>query len=656
MSAATTSTSPKRRAKYRLRLIDRTEAGLVCDFALRGSVDEARFELAREGVVNESHRYDVALLADEPLDASVALFSVNGEEPCRMLVGDALSLDAEGDGGEASEGRLCYRLEPADGGDRFFQMAYGFAVVEVVVCLADGSRLVLATNDIACFCNNRDQEIPIARMLDELASSGHRDAIGWMLAPEQAACEGLVASDAGGFVDGSRSSAAFLQLCEEVLRVYETNVSLFRSRPHSKVLKREELVGGSSVRRFGRSELLWLSRTPESLYKTKRETAIVVDGVSYMASRVQTERSFRSFDTPENRAVLAFLDVVGRALGAVADEMQRQVAELDGVAEELRSVDSGQRGLLPALVVVEACLRSERPFAERARALRRKARRLRHALADAFGPVSAVRYRLPRRSKVFQEVRPYADVHACMRRWDDFGEFLMLRDGLTLQTWRMDKLYEYYVLYRLLDTLSAHGFSLDESCSEPARRVGYSLQSRYYSNEAQVANVYRLVRGGERVTLFYEPVVYGDEREENGIDLHRTTRTESGHDSFWTPDYLIRHEANGQVRRIVLDAKFRRLDAVQSDGSGDSRSCFEQCLIKYKAAMMGVDGRRIDSLWLLCGRALGREVRPYQVSSWAAAQDSLVPDGIATVAPEADGLADVLTLVGLGPLESAREG
>lgn len=235
-------------------------------------------------------------------------------------------------------------------------------------------------------------------------------------------------------------------------------------------------------------------------------------------------------------------------------EAQRQVIELDGIAEELRSVDSGQQGLLPALVVVVACLRRERPFAERARALRRKARRLSRALSDAFDSVSNVRYRLPRRSKVFQEVKPYADVHACMHRWEDFGEFLVLRDGLTLQAWRMDKLYEYYVLYRLFDALSVNGFALNESCDEPARRVGYSLQSRYYANETQVANVYRLVCGSERVTLFYEPVVYGNMREENGIDLHRTTRTERGNDSFWTPDCLIRHEANGRVRRIVLDA------------------------------------------------------------------------------------------------------
>lgn len=114
------------------------------------------------------------------------------------------------------------------------------------------------------------------------------------------------------------------------------------------------------------------------------------------------------------RRQVAFVDVVGRALDDMADEAQRQVIELDGIAEELRSVDSGQQGLLPALVVVEACLRRERPFAERARALRRK-----------------------------------------------------------------------------------------------ARRVGYSLQSRYYTNETQVANVYRLVRGSERVTLFYEPFVAG---------------------------------------------------------------------------------------------------------------------------------------------------
>lgn len=39
----------------------------------------------------------------------------------------------------------------------------------------------------------------------------------------------------------------------------------------------------------------------------------------------------------------------------------------------------------------------------------------------------------------------------------------MQRDGMVLHTWKMDKLYEYYVLYELLSALHGRGFSPNSS-------------------------------------------------------------------------------------------------------------------------------------------------------------------------------------------------
>ena len=141
--------------------------------------------------------------------------------------------------------------------------------------------------------------------------------------------------------------------------------------------------------------------------------------------------------------------------------------------------------------------------------------------------------------------------------------FQMQRDGMVLHTWKMDKLYEYYVLYELLSALHGRGFSPNSSLdASPIEQAHYSLDSRYFQNETQVATVFRLVRGDERITLYYQPVIYGDEREEHGISLHRTTLTSAGFDSYWTPDYLIVHESCEGTRTLVLDAKFRKVSAL----------------------------------------------------------------------------------------------
>lgn len=269
------------------------------------------------------------------------------------------------------------------------------------------------------------------------------------------------------------------------------------------------------------------------------------------------------------------------------------------------------------------------------------------ALKRALPDVAEVAYRLPRRTKPFQEIPAYAALHACMRSWDAFGEFQMQRDGLVLHTWKMDKLYEYYVLYELLSSLRAKGFEPDPSAGNPIEQVEYSLDSRYFANEEQVATVYRLARREERITLYYQPVIYGDEREEHGISLHRTTLTQAGFDSYWTPDYLLVHEVHGFVETIVIDAKFRKVSAVSFAGpANDAKSCMLECLRKYKLETCDAQGHAVDSLWLFCGRAFERSAEPLQQSSWAQRQ-TIVPDGVASVAPHANALDAFFDAVGI---------
>ena len=187
MAAVTTSTSPRRRAKYRLGLIDETSQ-TSCAFSLHeveAHEGAARFELAREGTVHESHAYGMVLLSDGELDVRSAILSVNGEDPVALGVDQAGSAP----GGLGGEGACARRLRSAHaaGGEFLFRQTYGFALVEVTLILGDGSRLSLATDSIACACDRRDQEAVVSRMVDELTSGAGSRAIGLLLAPEQKA-------------------------------------------------------------------------------------------------------------------------------------------------------------------------------------------------------------------------------------------------------------------------------------------------------------------------------------------------------------------------------------------------------------------------------------------------------------------------------------
>lgn len=83
-----------------------------------------------------------------------------------------------------------------------------------------------------------------------------------------------------------------------------------------------------------------------------------------------------------------------------------------------------------------------------------------------------------------------------------------------------------------------------------------------------IPNTFVYSRGGERITLYYQPVIYDtDQRSVNGIGLYRnnsillhsgTVEPEETEGYYYTPDYLIKIEEKGKRgdRYLILDAKF----------------------------------------------------------------------------------------------------
>ena len=64
-----------------------------------------------------------------------------------------------------------------------------------------------------------------------------------------------------------------------------------------------------------------------------------------------------------------------------------------------------------------------------------------------------------------------------------------------------------------------------------------------------------------RITLFFQPVIYGNNSATNGIYLFRNTSSnskvgESAKGKIYTPDYLVKIEHDKKTDYILIDAKF----------------------------------------------------------------------------------------------------
>lgn len=410
------------------------------------------------------------------------------------------------------------------------------------------------------------------------------------------------------------------------------------------------------VRKVGRAEVEWLALNPDSFVEVASGQGLSVNGKNYVPNSVRTSLPRRSLDNVENRATLGFARHIVESLEDAAEVLAgelRRMREVRSTLANLEEVD----GLLPSLVVADVCLELEEPLVSRIQSLAKRAKRMLRLYRDALGELRGSRYRLPRRSKAFQEIPHYAAIWTAMAEWESFGEFPLSRETLLLSTYKMDKLYEYYALYGLLKWLHDAGFSPDQEADETALgSVSYTLVDRYFRNETQVVNRYLLKRGTERVALYYQPVIYGDERAEGGIDLHRTTVafrfTQYRQDGYWTPDFLILIDDGKKRRRYVLDAKFRTFSSLNAgyiDGkrTNDGLSEFQRCLAKYRYEIMSEEGGQVDGVWLLCGRASRAKATRAQSSSWMTCVGRQLNDGIASLAPGANALDELYADFGL---------
>ena len=272
------------------------------------------------------------------------------------------------------------------------------------------------------------------------------------------------------------------------------------------------------MRRLGREELLWLASNPDVLHATDAKNGpLRINGRYVVPARMRTERPRKTFDTKENRALLSYAEEVAAALGRIIEGAQDDIVHIEAMISRLEGLNDGE-GLIPALLMLRTCFEREHPLLRKAIALRKRMRSIAKALDRALPDVRCIRYRLPKRTKTFQEIPAYAEIHALMRAWDALANFRCSVMAWFCTPGRWTSSTNTMCSTNCYPLCMVEGFSPNSSLdASPIEQAHYSLDSRYFQNETQVATVFRLVRGDERITLYYQPVIYGDEREEHGI-------------------------------------------------------------------------------------------------------------------------------------------
>ncbi|MHB9293269.1 hypothetical protein Holit_02390 [Hollandina sp. SP2] len=383
-----------------------------------------------------------------------------------------------------------------------------------------------------------------------------------------------------------KSLSAYIQLLRSIHTCYKENYPAFKSGAKHRIVKHDSLQSYDQVKSISRRSLQWLYQNPGELAATEIPTALQIQGRHYLPYRMRIEKTTKSFDIYENRVVAGFLLLVCNNVKGVKEKVSIQLAEEYQVLHKLQWLE--REGFRAPII------RIKQIQADRNQILLNTLHELLLNLAGQYAkyrdilPCSDTPFLgIPKKTKVFQEVRPYRQVFEQILQWYHFGEFTPVKETLIGNAKTLDKLFEYYCLCRLLVLLKDAGFT---ETGEVSRSFTYHAQEQ---GNGELANTYLLRRGELLLTLYYQPVISAD-RFENDISLYRTTTT----DGFYTPDFMVKlqiHRAS-HSSYLIFDAKYSSRWSIK-------QYYMDREIIKYGCQLSDREaGQSIKMVWLLQGR------------------------------------------------------
>ena len=579
-------------------------------------------DLDMGSVLVDRAAYRFSLLARGDVEGARACVALPGQDAEFAVLGPVEKYVIAGDGNRWAWHRLALECD-----EKPFKLAFGVVTVDVALTVAGSDERALRTRPVPCTCTIPRLRDHVSGLLRSLRSPQAAAALALMSSPGDGAAAG---EDAG------QPAESFLALADKTAGVVEAALPALRLRPFARMGKTPAVVRASSARRAGRAEAQWLARNPSQLARR--------DGGGWDVLKVATMQPARALAVEENLAVLALAADVARQSAALSRAFEGAVSSIESNMAQMPALAGGE-GLMPAQLILAEHLDIVRARRDAAAAIAARARRCQHELERCWGVSAPGRFSLPRRSKPFQEIDHYARLFSAMAEWSRAGRADVARETAILSADSMPRLYELFCLERILSWLLAAGFTAVET-----QRMRYSLRSPHFQNERAVANRYVLARGDERAELWYQPVIYGDARDESGLGLHRTCAARTGNvDSYWTPDFVLRTGFGSTAgETLVIDSKW-------ADGSA-ARGLLAKCVEKYTAGIAGEGGLRTDAVVVLCGRGGESDAWRRPLGSWAR-ESGMVPDSICPLTPFTGSLDDVLGPVVYGdPRFGERDG
>ena len=149
-----------------------------------------------------------------------------------------------------------------------------------------------------------------------------------------------------------------------------------------------------------------------------------------------------------------------------------------------------------------------------------------------------------------RNTRIYRKLFTSLTDWYELGKPEISGNNFLMKLKSLSKIYEMFTLFHIVERLILDGWNIEAALPHE------------FHGEA-VPSFVLFTKGDDVIQLQYEPRVYPFSSKTEHMDLVDLHHSPNKEYSYWSPDFVVRIESGGQVRYLILDAKYSTLASTK---------------------------------------------------------------------------------------------
>lgn len=337
-----------------------------------------------------------------------------------------------------------------------------------------------------------------------------------------------------------------LDFSRKALELLVLNRHRFAAHPCKRSIETLEVASYENSTHITDRDISWLFQHLDQIYPSTPDMAKVsINNRYYSIDQIQRAAIKSDTDLFENRVIHSFLLSMKGFLMSVPDF--RRKYKLKTPYRDYYTFDS-------ILQKVEAPI-MERRYRE-ARLLLQQCNEL-LAFFQRYVPCVVRNLVAPILTPQAKRFVHYERSFRIIDAWYKLGQPTWSGSNYLFGLRSLDKLYEFFCLYKIADKIMDLGYQLSASSTqEPDRAFGLKGRTAAESDE-KITNYYKFESSGKVLELFYEPTIWAYSEASKAGELIDVYHDRSASKPFFTPDFVIRLDCgDDRPAYYVFDAKY----------------------------------------------------------------------------------------------------